>query len=478
MSQFLLAVLFAVLLITVQHADAGSNKKKRNGKKNSGSVQESMSSLSFDFISYPDGNDQVKGTPSPEGKPPKKDKPSPSPVKSKRSPPPVKPAKDDGGPFSEYCRMFSYRRYYRANSYEQFVGLINGAEAGDMVELMPGTHYLSPKAAGARGSSSRSSSKYGYSGNDGVAPTSADGATVWKKNGKSGKPITICGSTDTILDGSDPKRYKGYCLRTAQSSYIRVAGFTVQNCLKGVDIQSTKNSEFMFIKTQNTLAEGMRFRFGSQKNIIQNCTITNTGRLDPGWGEGIYVGTSRKNSINFGLDPDDCGHNIIRYNTFGPGILSENIDAKEYSNGGLVTGNTFNGMDSIGSRIGSAWVIFRANDWIASDNVGVGLLKKGAGFAVANGVKGMGMHNTFSNNQCTEIPEKSFCVFITRNAQDNTIDCNNRLVDSASTQLSNVETGCEPAARGSRQRSFTIPPWTNHHFRFVIDEDLGRPTWM
>lgn len=51
----------------------------------------------------------------------------------------------------------------------------------------------------------------------------------------------------------------------------------------------------------------------------------------------------QENSINVGNPQDHTDHNIIRYNTFGPGVQAENIDVKEFTTYGMIQHNLFNG---------------------------------------------------------------------------------------------------------------------------------------
>ena len=62
--------------------------------------------------------------------------------------------------------------------------------------------------------------------------------------------------------------------------------------------------EFLGLALKELGEEGIRLCFNSTENLIQGCTITDAGLWIPGWGEGIYIGTSqgeRDGTVAFGM---------------------------------------------------------------------------------------------------------------------------------------------------------------------------------
>ena len=110
-----------------------------------------------------------------------------------------------------------------------------------------------------------------------------------------------------------------------------------------------------------------------------------------GVGEGMYVGTSTRNSISRGLPQDHSNHNRIVGNYFGEGITAENIDLKEFTSSGLVANNTFNGSSIAGINGAIAWVAIKGNNYTVVDNRGSGTLTGGQGFRVLRIHEGLGM---------------------------------------------------------------------------------------
>ena len=252
-------------------------------------------------------------------------------------------------------------------------------------------------------------------------------ATVLNLHGTPEAYITICGPKTAVFDGTQGQNmWFGHAFRVVDSSYIRVSGFTFQNALKGLDVQRTNASEFTHIFTQNTRQEGIRVRYNSTYNKVQYCNITNTGRMWEGFGEGIYVGTSKRNSVLQGLPPDFSDYNEFRYNRFGPGILAENIDVKEFTTGGKIVGNYFNGTDIQGINGGFSWVSLKGNNWTVFNNTGDGLDLAGAGFRVLYQWEGEGMYNRLLGNACYNFTsDSSYCVYVSPEARDTVVGCSN-----------------------------------------------------
>ena len=237
------------------------------------------------------------------------------------------------GPISDVCKMFNYTRYFRAKSYRQLRYFGKLALPGDMIELLPGRY--SPIYA-HEDHSATGTGKCRW-------PRIAADGTIYELHGKPNKFITFCGTPSlSVIDGY-PKNSNGAGILVVKSSYIRVAGFTVENVLRGVDIQSTSNSEFLYITTNHTWHEGVRIRYHSSNNTLQHSNIQHTGKGYVGNGEGVYIGTASGQTVLCGNPKDETHYTVVRDNVFGPNVPSENVDIKEYTTGGKVINNIFDG---------------------------------------------------------------------------------------------------------------------------------------
>ncbi|WP_151633588.1 NosD domain-containing protein [Noviherbaspirillum aerium] len=157
--------------------------------------------------------------------------------------------------------------------------------------------------------------------------------------GKSG--VTIEGSKDAVIKGGDD----GYALHLDDSNNNTLSGFTVSGGQKGIMLDKSSDNVLDGLTVKDTGQEGIHFRENSSRNLLQNSLIDNTGLKDPGFGEGVYIGSDPKNLAN-----DQSNDNMIVNNVFGPNVRAENIDVKEGTSGGIILNNIFNGSGLSGEH--------------------------------------------------------------------------------------------------------------------------------
>ncbi|KAL4540198.1 hypothetical protein Ndes2526A_g03195 [Nannochloris sp. 'desiccata'] len=306
------------------------------------------------------------------------------------------------GPRSDVCKMFTYTRYFIATNYSEFKELGKIAQPGDMIELLPGKY--SPIYAHEE----RVNNKTGKC----RWPRTATDGAIYALHGAPGKLITFCGTPGkTVIDGT-PLQSSGAGILVVKSSYVRVAGFTVTNVLRGMDIQHTTNSEFLYITTSHTWHEGVRIRYHSSNNLLQYCNIQHTGKGYVGNGEGVYVGTASGQTVLCDNPKDETNYNIIRDNVFGPNVPSENVDVKEYTTGGQIINNTFDGKYMMGIHASISWVVLKGTNYTVANNTGYSLNVPGGGIRIVKRGPQQASYNTVTNNTCYGLIEDSFCVFV------------------------------------------------------------------
>lgn len=177
------------------------------------------------------------------------------------------------------------------------------------------------------------------------------------RDGTSAKPITLTGSAKAVLKASG-----GYGLHLDGADYWQVRGLTVTGGQKGIVLDSSNHAVIDGVTVHGLDMEGVHFRKNSADGVIRNSTIYDTGNDNSGMGEGVYVGTAG------GSDKSDRVQ--ILDNTIGPGIGAENIDLKEGTTGGLVSGNTFDGDGLTGNNFDDSWVDVKGNDYTIENNTG------------------------------------------------------------------------------------------------------------
>lgn len=331
-------------------------------------------------------------------------------------------------PVSPVCQMFPYDRYFRANTFEEMRQLGAKALPGDMIELVSGRHkpfYADSESTDGEGLCA-------------TWPRRAKSGTTFQLHGSQEKKITFCGHPEkTIIDGS-PNLQSGAGLQVVQSSHLRFAGFTMRNTLRSVDIQDTFHSEFLYLTCSHTWHEGIRIRYNSSHNTLAFSRIQYTGRGYVGNGEAIYIGTASGRTVNCGSPSDQSNYNVVKHNLFGPSVPSENVDVKEYTTGGVIVDNVFNGTDLRGIHASVSWVALKGRGYTVANNTGWGLGVKGAGIRVLKRAPLYGSDNVIFNNTCHGLKDGSYCVFVDRRTKNNTV-C---LHPDAESLQTNVENAC------------------------------------
>lgn len=207
------------------------------------------------------------------------------------------------------------------------------------------------------------------------------------------------GSRNAVLNGGSNSSGYGFHLK---ANYWRLIGFTVTNSQKGIVLDGANNNLIDDARVYNVGQEAVHFRAFSSNNTIQNSLITDTGKTDPGTGEGVYLGSSETNWATYtGGNPDRSDNNQVLNNEFGPNITAEHIDIKEGTTGGTVCGNLFNGVSISGVNNSDSWVDVKGNNYTISYNIGNNTAGTSAlvdGFQTHILYAGYGNNNVFSNN--------------------------------------------------------------------------------
>lgn len=253
---------------------------------------------------------------------------------------------------------------------------------------------------------------------------------VENASGTSANAIGICGSAKAILDGGDHSA--GYGLYFNGVSYWNVIGITVQNSQKGIMLDGSSFCVLNRVEVKNIGMEAVHFRKSSAYNILKNSNIHNTGETKPDYGEGVYIGSAKSN-----LKDDKSDHNQILNNQIGPDVGAELIDIKEYSTGGVIQGNHFDGHGMSGKNFSDSWIDVKGNGYLIKDNFGVSSILDG--YQTHEVVDGWGTDNVFDAN-ISDVQGPGYAIRITGSGA-NTVKCSNQ-VTNAALGLSNVT--CTP----------------------------------
>ena len=246
-------------------------------------------------------------------------------------------------------------------------------------------------------------------------------------SGSASQPIAICGSANAILDGGSTK--SGYGFHIKNANYITLSGFSIRNSQKGIMVNGGNYNTLADLQIYSLGHEAVHFRAFSSYNTIRDSVIHDTGRRDTKYGEGVYIGSAQSNWCTYtACKPDKSDYNKVLGNTIGPNITAEEVDIKEGTTGGLVQGNTFNGIGMIASAA-SSWVNVKGNGYAISQNTGASSTKNGFSNHVI--VSGWGNNNTFSEN-VANVLASGYGFWIDPSSSGNVVKCDNQVTNAAS----------------------------------------------
>jgi parallel beta-helix repeat protein len=243
-------------------------------------------------------------------------------------------------------------------------------------------------------------------------------------SGTQERPIVLCGSADSILNGGDVD--DGYVLHLDGADYWHLDGFGVTNGQKGVMADATTGTVIEGLTVTKIGDEAIHLRNSSTDNVVSGNTISGTGHRRDKYGEGIYVGTAESNWCDVSdCEADASDRNVIENNTISD-TTAEAIDIKEGTSDGIVRGNTFDGSGLEGDA--DSWIDVKGNGWLIEGNVGVD--SPGDGFQTHEVVDGWGTDNVFRGNTAqVNGPGYGFAL---KPEAGNTVSCDNTATGAGS----------------------------------------------
>jgi hypothetical protein len=254
-----------------------------------------------------------------------------------------------------------------------------------------------------------------------LSPGTYEGHFSAETSGTAEAPITLCGGTDSILDGGGIRR--GYVLHLDHVAHWVLRGFTVQNGQKGVMGDGVTNTLIEGLTVTETGDEAIHLRAFSTDNTVTGNTISHTGNRKPKFGEGIYLGSAESNWCDISeCEPDRSDRNTVTNNSISA-TSAEAIDIKEGTADGVVRGNTFDGSAIVDA---DSWVDVKGNGYLIEGNTGVN--SPGDGFQTHEIIDGWGTDNVFRDNHA-EVNGPGFGYSLTP-VRGNVVDCSNTATDA------------------------------------------------
>ncbi|MFZ4660522.1 MAG: extracellular solute-binding protein [Caldilineaceae bacterium] len=256
-------------------------------------------------------------------------------------------------------------------------------------------------------------------------------------DGRADAPITIMGSDDAILRGSDAASAAFYLTH----NYYTLVGFTIDGLFGDPDTKEGYTQKLLYVQgtqpergvtglrvlnmtLRNAGGECLRLRYFAHRNEIAYSTFTTCGLLDFAFGDGgkngeaIYIGTSSSqwdDGKNPTADPDASRENWIHHNVMNT-QGNECVEIKEGASANLVEQNSCTGQldpDSGGIGVRGSGNVIRYN--VVYGNVGAGVRLgghevDGVQYGVANEVYGNQLFNNVAGGLNVAIgPQAKIC---------------------------------------------------------------------
>ncbi|CAL9512386.1 hypothetical protein SUDANB95_03635 [Actinosynnema sp. ALI-1.44] len=210
------------------------------------------------------------------------------------------------------------------------------------------------------------------------------GAFAATRPGTASAPITLTGPADAVLvnDGPSgtapscptptPAWDPGYGLWLHDAPHWNLTGFTVRESKKGIVADNSHHTTISGVSVHHVDEEAVHFRRSSADSVIRDSTITDTGLVQPGYGEGVYIGSAGSNwschGNSGGVDRSDRVQ--VLNNRIGPNVAAEPIDVKEGTSDGVIRGNAFDGRGISGQNSADSWVDVKGMRYTIEDNTG------------------------------------------------------------------------------------------------------------
>lgn len=222
------------------------------------------------------------------------------------------------------------------------------------------------------------------------------GRFTLERAGTPAEPIVLRGGRGAVLDAGDVE--SGYALHLVGADHVRLEGFAVRGGQKGVVLDEADHVVLAGLDVGHTGMEAVHFRTSSSDNRLEGSSVHDTGLVEPGYGEGVYIGSATSHWDRYGDDggPDRSDRNVVHGNHIYD-VTAENVDVKEGTTGGVLSGNTFDGSGMTGDHYADSWIDLKGNAYLVTGNTGTHTLLDG--FQTHVQLDGWGRDNVFRDNR-------------------------------------------------------------------------------
>lgn len=246
------------------------------------------------------------------------------------------------------------------------------ASAGTTILVNPGVYTVTPTTITVDNGIGGTVSRTWFFGGSQTNGTAADKIVV-----KSADP-----SNPAILDGAGWDN-SGYTLYI-RGDYWEIRDLKIRGGAKGIILDNANHCSIVNCEVYEIGQEAIHVRDGSSYTLIENCYAHDSGKLNDGFGEGIYIGSDNSvwadgDGVVTGekgkLYSKECHYNTVRNCTLGPNITAEPIEIKEGTTNTIfeycvVRGPGVSGNNYADSHfdIKGCWAIIRYCTFYQDDN--------------------------------------------------------------------------------------------------------------
>jgi hypothetical protein len=240
------------------------------------------------------------------------------------------------------------------NSASAIQNAMRTAGPGASIRIAPGVYIGDRATSGDPRISSDDSKSAGafYSGSNGSAT-----APIVLSGCDPANPPVLASVSGVTRDGSYGLHITG--------DYWHIRHLVVRDAQKGIMFDHASHGVISNVVVHDIGDEAVHLRDGSSYNVIEHSRIYKTGGREPGFGEGVYVGSDTK-----AIYEHAAIGNVVRHVRFEAGITAEHIDVKEGASGTIIEYNHFDGTGISGTHSADSFVDIKGVSTIVRYNTG------------------------------------------------------------------------------------------------------------
>lgn len=256
-----------------------------------------------------------------------------------------------------------------------------------------------------------------------LSPGTYEGSFRLETSGTTVNPIWVCGSESSVIKPNTLVRGTGLYIT---GSDVVIAGLAISTSLKGVMVVGAHRVTIADLKISDIGDEAVHFRNSSSNGVLVGTSIARTGRTNPAFGEGVYIGTSSKNWCAYNACAVDRSNGITVVDNVLSETTAESIEVKEGVQNTVIQGNTVTTAVAGTSDIQSA-IQVKGNDNVVTGNT----ITANRPFAIRVLFAGgdWGLRNVISGNSATL--RSSSTAMISLATRDNFVRCTNTVAPSS-----------------------------------------------